>query len=488
MVIVFAVLNVIAFLAYGFVGIGKFATIFLPWELHADPHTNETLYGLLLVGLTTIYVIKGGMFSVVFTEVLQFVVMTVASVAVGIVAMMKVSPDMLAAAVPEGWGSVWFGWELNLDWSGILDSANGRIAEDGWMIFGSFMILTTIKGFLLGFAGSVPNYSMQRQLATRRPTDTAKMSGFVSVVILFPRYMLITGLTILALVHFAPQMRAMGDAVDFEQILPFAMNNFLPAGLLGLLIAGLLSAFMSTFAATTNAAPVYIVNDVYKRYLRPDASNKSLIRLSYICSLAFVVVSTTIGIFIPSLNAAIMWVVSALFGGYVASNLLKWYWWRFNSYGFFWGMAAGVAVAIPMAFTDFSPLKAFPFTFAFCMAGCLIGTKWSARTDMEVLKAFYIKTRPWGFWEPVHKAIEADGFSLERNKEFGKDFFNVVVGIAWQTALTAAPIFLVIENFQNFIIALCVVAVTSVVLKFTWYDKLKDYPDEPVPNGKPTSK
>src|SRR5919205_777150 len=69
-----------SFLAYGFIGIGKFAATFLPWHLSADPTTNVNLWGLLITALTTIYVVKGGMFSVVFTEVLQACLKTVACV------------------------------------------------------------------------------------------------------------------------------------------------------------------------------------------------------------------------------------------------------------------------------------------------------------------------------------------------------------------------------------------------------------------------
>ena len=59
-----------------------------------------------------------------------------------------------------------------------------------------------------------------------------------------------------------------------------------------------------------------------------------------------VLVGTGIGFFVASLNDIVQWIVSALYGGYAASNLLKWYWWRFNAYGYFWGMAAGIAGAI----------------------------------------------------------------------------------------------------------------------------------------------
>ena len=152
---------------------------------------------------------------------------------------------------------------------------------------------------------------------------------------------------------------------SFEQILPFTLANFIPSGLLGLIIAGLLATFMSTFAATTNAAPAYVVNDIYRQYINPNASAKTYVRMSYLISVVFIVLGTAIGLFIPSLNAIVMWLVSALYGGYTASNLLKWYWWRFNGMAYFAGMSAGILATIPMMFTDVSPLYSFPFMFAF---------------------------------------------------------------------------------------------------------------------------
>ena len=61
----------------------------------------------------------------------------------------------------------------------------------------------------------------------------------------------------------------MAGKVDFEQILPSAISEFVPVGLMGCLLAGLLAAFLGTFAGTLNAAQAYIVNDLYLKYLRP---------------------------------------------------------------------------------------------------------------------------------------------------------------------------------------------------------------------------
>ena len=472
-VVVFALCSVLGFLAYGFVGIGKFAAVFLPWSLSEDPHTNEVFYGLILTFITTIYVVKGGMFSVVITEVIQFFVMTVASISIGIIAMVQVSPDMLQALVPAGWNEIQFGWLLDIDWSHQLESANQRITEDGYSFFSIFIMLVLFKGIMVSLAGPAPNYDMQRILSARTPAEAAKMSWFVNLVLIFPRYMMIAGLAVLALVFFMDDLQAMGPDADFEQILPFALSHYVPSGLLGLVIAGLLASFMSTFAATTNAAPAYLVNDIYKRYINPDAEQKTYIRASYIVSVSFVLIGTCIGLFVPTLNDVILWLVSALWGGYTAANMFKWYWWRFNGFGYFYGMLVGIVVAIPMMFIDMNPLYGFPVLFAASIVGCLAGTLLTKADDMETLKVFYQRTRPWGFWKPVIEALQQEQPELEANKGFKRDMLNVVVGIFWHTSLTAAPIFMVIKDWESFAMAMVCVALSSSWLKYQWWDKLE---------------
>ncbi len=492
-VVAFALLNVIGFLAYGFIGVGKFAATFLPFELAADPELNVQAWGLLITALTTLYVVKGGMFSVVITELFQFVVMTVGCLWMGAIAMNAVSPEMLSAVIPEGWRSMGFGWTVGLDWSGLLPAANDKIAGDGYLYFGPFLAMLLFKGYLMAGAGPAPNYDMQRVLSTRSPREAAKMSGFVNLVLLVPRYMLIAGLTILALVFFSGELRGMGSGVDFETILPFALREFAPVGLLGLLIAALLAAFMSTYAATVNAAPAYIVNDIYRRYVNPGASEKTLVRMSYLTSVLVVIIGTAVGLFVTSLNEIVLWIVGALYGGYTAANVLKWYWWRFNSYGYFWGMMSGMAAAMIVsallptlraaaaggAVTPFlSDVYLFPVVLLISVAGCILGSLLTPPDDEETLKTFYLKVRPWGFWKPIHDKVAAEHPGAAPNRDFGRDMVNVAIGIAWQTALTAFGVYLVIEHWTGAAIAFAVIAATSLALKFNWYDHLKDYPDD----------
>ena len=477
-VVVFALCLVLGYLAYGFIGIGKFAAVFMPWQLSENSENNEIYYATLITAITTLYVVKGGMYAVVFTEVLQFIMMTIACIAVGIIAIVTVSPQMLAAAVPEGWFSMGVGWDIGLDWSGSIPQAQQIIVNGGMDLFGVFFGMVLMRGILVSMAGPAPNYDMQRILSTKRPKDAAKMSAFVNVALLVPRYMLITGLTALALAFFLGDLKAMGDGLDFETILPFAIKNYIPVGVAGLLIAGLIAAYMSTFAATANAAPAYVVNDIYKRYFNPNAKDGTYVKISYVVSIIFITVGSIIGLAVPSLNSIVLWIVGALYGGYTAANVLKWYWWRFNGFGYFYGMLAGILVAIPMMFMDVQELYAFPAILLICLLASVLGSLLTAPDDMTVLKTFYLKTRPWGFWGPVHEALEKEYPGIQKNTHFSRDALNVVVGLVWHTSLTTIGIFLVLQMWLPLAVAVTILVVTTYYLKMRWYDNLEDYPDE----------
>ncbi|HUL78892.1 MAG TPA: sodium:solute symporter, partial [Vicinamibacteria bacterium] len=314
--------------------------------------------------------------------------------------------------------------------------------------------------------------------STRSPKDASLMNMWVNVVLIFPRYFMISGLTVLALVFYSDTVRGMGSNIDFEMILPEALARFVPAGLLGLLIAGLLAAFMSNFAATVNAAPPYIVNDIYRRFINPHASEKTYVRMSYAASLGVVIAGISVGWFVESINDVIQWITAALWGGYTAANVLKWYWWRFNGYGYFWGMVAGIGASLLLAaaqalrLTGLSALNAFPLILAVSMLGCFVATWLTPAEDEQVLKSFYRQVRPWGFWGPILAKVRQEDPAFERNTDFGRDMFNIAVGIAWQTSLVLIPICLVIRRFGATLIAAAVVVIGSIVLKLTWYDHL----------------
>jgi Na+/proline symporter len=331
---------------------------------------------------------------------------------------------------------------------------------------------------------------MQRVLSAKDPREASMMSAWVNIVLTPPRYFLVIGLTVLAAAFYGPNLRAMGTNMDFELVLPLALGRFVPVGLLGFLIAGLLAAFMSNFAATVNAAPPYFVNDIYKRYINPHAKPKTYVRLSYLASFAVVVIGVAFGWKVTSVNSVVVWIVSGLWGGYTASNVLKWYWWRFNGYGYFWGMVTGIAAALGMPKVvslvpfvqhllatysiNMDVVIIFPIVVGISLIGCLLGTLLTRPEDEAVLKDFYRRVRPWGFWGPVLKKVLAEDPGFKRNKDFFRDMFNIAVGIVWQVSLVALPLYIVIQEYRRAAITLAIILGTSVILKFTWFDHLSE--------------
>jgi Na+/proline symporter len=488
-VVLFALVNVVGLLAYAFKGIGKFAVVMLPWHITGATtglFSDDNLYAVIIMGLTSLYAIKGGMISVVITEVTQFTILTVSSIAVGAVAMWRVTPAMIRQAVPAGWMNPFFGWKLGIDWTGILNTANNAIIHDGNDFFMIIFVMMLFKGVLASLAGPAPNYDMQRILATRSPREASLMSGMVNVVLMLPSYVMSTGIAILALAFCMPQLRGMVTP-DFEKILPMVLSTYVPTGLLGLLLAGFMAAFMSNFAATLNAAPAYLVNDIYKRFINPGVSGRAAVNLSRAASFLVLALGIVFGLMTERITDVVMWLVGALYGGFVMANVLKWYWWRFNGYGYFWGMLSGIvsSMIVPifarrMYGQNLNMLYTFPVIFSVSAASCFIGTFCTKPEDDSVLIHFYKTVRPWGFWGRIRDLVQQQDPSFEPNKDCARDWVNVVVGIVWQLSLVTVPIYLVVRNWPFFWISIGILAATSIFGKFNWYDKLEKEQIEPV--------
>lgn len=481
-VVAFALLSCLGFLAYGFIGLGKFVEIFIPWEFvkgyvpfEVSPHYVPHFYGIIFTLFAMFYSILGGMHGIVFGDMIKYAIMTVVCISIAVIAMINLHGQHLN--VPKGWDNPFFGTHLELNWTGIIDDVNKKIESDGYSLFSIFFMMMLFKGVFASLAGPPPNYDMQKILSTKSPKEASKMSGFVSIVLLPIRYSMIVGLTVLGILYYDQMnLKGLDGTIDYERILPASINSFVPVGLFGLVLTGLLGAFMGTFSGTLNAAQAYIVNDVYLKYINPEASNKKVISMNYLSGVLVVIVGITLGFFARDVNSVLQWIVSALYGGYIAANVLKWHWWRFNSNGFFWGMFTGIVAALIFTrfFSGVEFLYYFPLLFLLSLAGSVIGTYMAAPTDEKTLKSFYKTVRPWGFWKPVHEMVLKDDPTFEANKNFGRDMFNVLLGIIAQLCLTLLPMYLILMMKMPLMITIAILAVIVFILKRTWWNKLED--------------
>ena len=138
-IIIFALISVIGFIAYFVEGIGKFSSQFLPWDIGFSIFSfhllSEQVYAIIIIGITTLYTIKGGFYSVVSTEVIQFIIMTVSCIIISIIAFNNVEPSEFKKVIPDGWENLFPEWKLSLDWSNIFPEINDKISADGFEFF-----------------------------------------------------------------------------------------------------------------------------------------------------------------------------------------------------------------------------------------------------------------------------------------------------------------------------------------------------------------
>jgi SSS family solute:Na+ symporter len=420
-VVVYALVHVVGFLSYAFRGIGEFTRPFFPWNL------SDEWYGVAMLLVTGVYCVAGGMYSVVMNDLIQFVLKVAAAISIMAILIVLIRPEQIMAKVPAGWDQLFFGWKLTLDWSRLMPQLNqgiyGPIAADGdgYSLFLFFTAMLFLKGVLVSMAGPTPNYAIQHILSTRSPREAALEN------------------MVMALVSFSPDLAAMGAQVNFEKILPNVLHRNVPIGLKGVLIAALLAAFTSTFVSTVNSGAAYVVNDIYKRYINRNAPQRRYVVLAWITSSAVVILGILFGLATKSVHGVTEWIVSALVPAFVAPNVLKWHWWRFNGYGFFAGMVAGTAAAVLKAFVTMHPVFAFLLILAISFAASILVCLITEPESDEVLKAFYRNVRPWGWWGPVYRKCLAEDPAFQPNRDFRRDMFNIAVGLVWQTSLVTAP-------------------------------------------------
>ena len=119
-------------------------------------------------------------------------------------------------------------------------------------------------------------------------------------------------------------------------------------------------------------------------------------------------------------------------------------------------------------------MNSFPLVLLNSIIGCFVATLMTKPESDEVLMKFYRTVRPWGFWKPICKKVMTADPEFVPNRNFKRDMFNVLVGMIWQITLMATPVFLVLREFNSFAVCVAVMLMTSVILKFNWWDKLEE--------------
>ncbi len=473
-----AVVTLTGFVGYAFQGIGKFASEYVTFGL--APHEAAPICAIAVFAITTLYVLLGGLYSVVITNVIQTVILTVASILIAGVAYCTVTPELLAEKLPEGFASLAPVWRVE---------ATREIADAGYagyQLFGALVIVWVVKGLLLNAGGPGQMYDFQLFLATRSPRDASKLGAAWSLFLIV-RWAMCMGIALLALTGLigagASSGGAAGAGFDAERVMPAVLRDYLWPGVRGVVIAGLLAAFMSTFSATVNAAASYIVRDLWQPLAKVRSESRTTIWVSYAATVSVVVVGTLMGMSVKSIGQIWNWIMMELGAAFVIPNVLRWYWWRINGWGYAWGTLLGLAgaVAVPLLPEAQPMYVTFPSICALSLAGCLAGTWLTRPTDASILAAFYRNVRPFGLWGPIPAASGLAPEELRDPAEgLGLSLANVALGSGVVLGVYLGPMYLVGHWHGRAAAWLAAAAAGVAVLYFTWYRNL---PREEAPRG-----
>jgi Na+/proline symporter len=453
------VVLMVGMIAYFAEGAGQFLEAFLPF--------SELTCTALMVGVGLVYTLMSGIYGVVFTDVIQMVILTFTALYVTIHAF-TVTPTV---SLPEGF----LAFDLA---SPQTEGAEAFLGTSVFHMFGiavfAWLARTTMEGM-----GGVGGYVDQRFFAARSERE-ASLLTLESIVLSLFRWTLVAGLVVMAIGMV--QEGAAGTAAiqqNPENALPVVLGQLLPVGVKGIVISGLLAAAMSTFDSTLNAGASYIVKDIYQSYIEPDASQQQLVWMSRLSTALMCLAGVLLAVSIPNIRSIWGIITMGLGPGLFVPLFLRWYWPRLNGYGFAAGTGVGTVAGIVVAvFFELPVYEEFPIIVGSSLLATIVGTYSAPKTRDEILLSFWLQINPWGTWGEYRKKAVDEGIisekeGMRRTMEQLNDLISLVFAIPFQLALLVGGMAFVFHDWKKFAFCMAVVILTSVGLYFFWYRNLR---------------
>jgi len=460
-----SIIMTVAMVTYFVIGAGKFVGDFL--GIHP-------LYAsILMIILAMTYTLASGLYGVVWTDVFQGIFIFGVIIYISVLAMTTVDlPDEFLVSVPMMDGSFTAIKTTLAEWSRMTPPQEMNMPEGStfsiYNLFGIAIMFYLFKVTLEGASGA-GGYMLQRYFAARSDREAGLLSLFWTCLLAF-RWPLIASFAMLGIYHGIETGTVIADP---ELVLPTVIKNYIPVGVKGFLIAGLMAAAMSTFDSTVNAGAAYWVKDLYQTYLRPNASEKDLILQSRLASLVIVLLALLFSLTITNINEIWGWITMGIGAGMFIPQVIRWYWWRFNGYGFAIGTAVGmIAAVLTKAFGGpIAEYNSFLIASGSSLVGCILGTYLTPPTESAVLSNFYKVTRPFGFWGSVRTEIPTDVLN-QINEENRRDIIAIFFAVPWQVVLFLTGMMIVMKQWSNVFNLFGLLVVLSAGLYWFWYRHL----------------
>ena len=362
-------------------------------------------YTVVLVAgtATVLYSATSGLWGVLVTDLLLFSVSMIGSVAAAIYAL----------RLPEVGGL-----------SGLMAHANvtDKLSflpdfSDPTTAAAVFIVPIAVQWWSTWYPGAEPGgggYVAQRMLAAKDEKNAMQATLWFSVAhyAIRPWPWILVGLASLIVYPTLGDLTAAFPNVDPSIIgndLAYpAMLVFLPAGLLGLVVASLAAAYMSTISTHLNWGASYVVDDVYRRFVAPDREERDYVKVARVSTVALIVLSSFVGLQLETAMQAFQ-ILLQIGAGTGLVFLLRWFWWRINTWSEISAMVISFLVAVyfgflhtPLGFTKWDPSAELVVGVAVTTVGWLVVTFLTPPVDTETLKDFHTRIQPLGKgWEAV---------------------------------------------------------------------------------------
>ena len=387
------------------------------------------------LGITLLYSILSGLWGVVVTDAVQFLIAMIGSIALAVFALQAVGgidglQEGLATVTPHG-ASEPFGTAALSLWP------DGTAA---WMLpLMTFVTYLGVNWWASWYPGAEPGgggYIAQRIFSARNEKHGVLATLWFNVAhyALRPWPWIIVALCSLVLYDGAAVNPETGQ-VDPAYGYVLVMNEYLPNGFRGLLLASFAAAYMSTIATQMNWGSSYLVNDFYRRFVRKSATEGHYVFMSRVATFITMLLSVIVTYFMNRITGG--WeLVLTLGAGTGLVYILRWYWWRINAWSEIAAMSAALLVSTALAwggiFESGTPAgfaQTILTTVAITTVVWLIATFATSAEPQEQLVTFYELVRPAG---PGWSRVSAMS-SVRRaagDERLAPGFLNWILGIA----------------------------------------------------------
>ena len=366
--------------------------------LNLDPW--QTVVGAGLV--TMIFSALGGFKGVVYTDLILFFVAMVGSIGAA----------YYLVNLPE------VGGLNNLISNETISKKISIIPDlsDTNVLITLFIIPLAVQWWSSWYPGAEPGgggYIAQRMLASKNENHAIAATFFFNIMhyALRPWPWILVALASLVIFPDLDSIKSafpnIGDDKIGNDLAYSAMLTLLPSGLLGLVLASLISAYMSTISTQLNWGSSYIVYDYYKQQINPDASEKKLVAVGRISTIFLMVLSAILALLLQ--NALQLFNILLVFGaGTGLIFILRWFWWRINAWSEITAMFASGIISILLKLTPLGPFlfnsdnglfedyMEYPFVVTVTTCLWLVVTFITKPESDKVLINFYSKIRPGG--------------------------------------------------------------------------------------------